>query len=138
MKLADRLPWLCLIFGGVLLLNSDGGTPFSPTAGPRHIVILRESERDTPAFGNMVGLLRAGAPAKYLAEKGHRFTLFDVNDEDENGRPVKLVEELKTFAVPPPALFVLPLDGGNPLYKATLPKPPSADAVVDAVKGTGG
>jgi hypothetical protein len=138
-KLADRVAWLVVIASAFLLMQGGGGvSPFTPASGARHVVILRESGSDTPSFSVMVGSLRAGPQARYLKDKGHQFTLYDLEDKDQNGDPVKQVVELKALNIPPPALFVLDKGTGSVLRKETLPKPPTADAVIEAVKGTGG
>ena len=48
--------------------------------GPRKVLIIRESTRDTPEFGGLLVSLRNGEAEGYLKSRGHKLFTLDDND----------------------------------------------------------
>jgi hypothetical protein len=102
-----------------------------PPAGKRHVVIVRESENDTPDMAFLFNALRTDEPSKWLKEQGHTLAIHDDDDEDQNGQPIPLVEKLEQLG-PVPGLFVLDQTSGIVVHKQELPR--TAPEVIDVVK----
>jgi hypothetical protein len=107
-------------------------TPPTPPVveGKRYVVILSETEDNTPAMGLLVNALRKGETAAYLTSKGHTL---DVLDDDN---PTPIVAKLLPLGVQQPALFVL--DAGTNAVLHSQPLPATAAEVLAAIKAHGG
>lgn len=135
MKPNQRLSLLLASASLVLFALGGGGVPFVPsTPGVRNIVVLREAADTTPDLARLTTALRAGEPAKYLKEKGHKLLILDDDSLDENGQPPKLLTTLLALNPPLPSLFVL--NGDAVLHQGPLPA--SADEVLNIIKRNGG
>lgn len=131
-EFAAIILWLVLQFGGLLPSLPSIGLPwpswFTP-AGPRHLVIVRESADDTPDVARLLTNLREGAIAQQLAAAGHRVTILDDDDRDAAGQPVPVLEAYKPFTLPE----LLVLTQQDKLVRR-LKLPDSATQVVEAAK----
>lgn len=108
--------------------------------GPRKVLIIRESTRDTPEFARLLIAIRNGEPANYLASHKHRLYTLDDNDKDMNGQPTPLVEKWRPHYADMtlPVVFILD-DKGALVHKQELP--PTADnpaTILDILKAHGG
>jgi hypothetical protein len=112
-----------LAFGGE-------GSPFNPP-GPRLVVIVRESEDDTPAFGRMVTNLRNGEPAKTLEVGKHQLDVLD----DDSPTAAKWLPSLAGIQQPA-VLVIAPPE--KVLAKQSLPADATAATVLDILKANGG
>jgi hypothetical protein len=141
MKLSQRIGWLSMAAGGLMLLLGGGSlpSPFVPfvTDGPRHVVILHETEDNSTAKGLMIAGLRTGDNATYLASKKHRLDILD-DPEDERGQKLPLIEHLESLGVAEPAMFILDGDDDPVLYSRTLPPAATAADVMNDLKSHGG
>jgi hypothetical protein len=135
MNLFDRLSWLALIVGGLMLLNGGGDLPFTPAvSGPRTVVILHETAEVTPELSQAFVALRSGDNASYLKSKNHSLLILDDDAVTTGGQPFPLIASLKGEGVPLPATFVL--DGKKVVAKSQLTG--GAAQVMELLKGAGG
>lgn len=130
-------------FSGVVPPKPPGPTPPVPPptpviTGDKTIVILYESENETPAFNLMKVGLRTGDNASYLASKNHDLWLFDAQDEDENGTPNEYVRQLLPLNNNLPAIFILDAKDGRPLFNVSLPDSTTASDVMTIIRQHGG
>lgn len=114
----------------------DGVTPVSLADGPRHVVILHETEHNSVPFGVMVNNLRTGQNKAYLDLKEHRLDIVD--DLDDGSPPPPLIAQLEQKGIPEPAVYVLDGDDDPVLYAAPLPPAASAADVMAILKSHGG
>lgn len=113
-----------LAFGGLSVPGFD-------VPGPRLVVIVRESEGDSPAFARMVTNLRNGEPAKTLEAGQHQLDVLD----DDNPAAAKWLPALQGLQQPA-VLVVRPPD--KVLAKQSLPDSATAQTVLDILKANGG
>jgi hypothetical protein len=105
--------------------------------GKLSVVIVRESEQDSPALGQLFVGLRTGAPAQWLREKGHALVIIDDDTTDADGRPIPLVQTFKSLGITMPCLFIL--DSTNQvILKTTLPADVTPDGVLEMIRSAGG
>lgn len=135
MNLKECLIAAALVFGatfGYQAYQNGGLTPVA--AGARHIVILHETDDDTPAMALLLTGLRVGEFGKYIQDHGHRL---DILDDDQDPRsPDPLITKLESLGVQLPGLFVLDADNDPVLVKESLPA--SQGEILNALKGVGG
>lgn len=115
--------------------DPPGPTP-PPPSGKRDVVILYESEDQTPSRAILFTSLRASQQGQYLKDKGHRLIIIDDDTVGPNGQLAEVVAKYKSLGVPLPALFVLDSATGAVLVKQPLPD--TAGEVVELVKQHGG
>lgn len=124
-------PWDKTTLGATLAAISKefGAPPAPPTPpvveGKRRVVILRESGDDMPADARLYVQLRNDATAAYLKSKGHTLEIADATDNP-----------LFTDGMPLPALLIF--DSATGANVATLPRPATSAAILEAVKQHGG
>lgn len=113
--------------------------PIPPVvAGPRTIILLRESAEDTPSMGRLINSLQAGKAREYLRSKGHSCFVLDDDAVNSAGQPSELVAKWKAFLdVPLPAVAILD-DKQNVLFKISLAEGTTADDVISWLKSKGG
>lgn len=111
-------------------LAKPGPTPPPVTVGKRAVVILRETDDNTPAIGLLTTQLRTGEAAAYLKSKGHTLDILD----DDN--PAPIVTKLVALGVAEPALFILDAATGAVVHQQPLPA--SAAEVLAVLKAHGG
>lgn len=113
--------------------------PPDPTpAGPRTVIILRESAEDTTALARLITNLQAGPGRDYLKSKGHACFVLDDDATDASDRPSPLVEGWKkALNLPFPVVAILD-SKANVLYKQTLGKDSTAEEVLALLKKWGG
>ena len=97
-------------------------------AGPRQVLILRESSEDTPTLARLFTSLQAGKLNAYLRSKGHSAFVLDDDDESQ-----KVKDWNKALGIKLPALAILD-DKGAILYKTTLPDNASDEDVMTVLK----
>lgn len=126
---------LAIIAAGAWLLWSGGNwsIPGFVPAGPKTVLIVRETEDTTPEQAIVATGLRAGAHADYLKSKGHSLLILDDDAVNEAGQPLPLLAKFKPYSVPE-LLIVSPPD--RLIHREPLPA--SADAVMAAIKAKGG
>ena len=113
--------------------HGGGCSVVVPAAGPRQLLVVRETADTTPEFGRYLTELRAGETAKYLKEKKHTLEILDQNGKDENGQPAAELVKYQPFS--PPELFIIaPPD--KLLSRQKLP--PNPAELLAAVKANGG
>lgn len=116
--------------------------PPDPTpAGPRIVLLIRETADTTPALAALINQLRTGPPSQYLKSKGHNLLILDDDSLGGDGKPSVLVEQwrphFKDLNLPAVLVIRKASDGSiQVVSKETLP--PTADAVIDLVKKSGG
>ncbi len=73
--------------------DEDDIVPPTPTPGPKHILIIEETEQGqrTPEIGNILDKLRSEADTGWMKEQGHTLLILDKNLEYSNGQPHPLV-----------------------------------------------
>ena len=134
--------WL-LIAAAVLAAYSVGGSKgcdlpvFVPPApvvveGPRDVLIVHESAKDTPPFGRLASTLREGTVADYLKSKGHNLL---IQDPDDGSPIIKQWQAEITGATLP---IVIVSDKGKLISKDALAADATAQTVLDLVKKAGG
>lgn len=107
-------------------------------AGPRQVLILRESANDTPAMGRLINSLQAGKGREYLKSKGHSGFVLDVDAKGPDGQvPANVAAWKAALNTVLPVLAILDEKGGV-IYKTTLTDDATADNVLDILKGHGG
>lgn len=117
---------------------SPGPIPIPVVEGERTVVIIRESENDTPSFGSLVYGLRTGTNDDYLDSKGHTLLILDQHQLDEDGQPSQLVAGLLGRNSQLPALFILESSDMRPLHDETLAATATAADVMAILKANGG
>lgn len=124
------------VFTEISVALNLGPMPPPGPPGQRTVVIIRETADSTPELARMIVSLRAGTQAKYLADKGHPLLILDDDAVDQAGKPAAIVEKLRPHFkdIKLPALLIL--DGERVVNNE--PLPPTADAVIEAVKKAGG
>lgn len=111
--------------------------PPVPVVGTRLAVILLETAADNPALSSMlVSLRRRGSTAaEYLEAKGHQLLVLDKDSQMAKS----YLDLLRARGVPLPALIVLDSRKGVPDGVYSVDRlPQSAEAVIEALKKTGG
>jgi hypothetical protein len=130
-----KLSLTVLVLAVAALLLAGGGGGAFVTSGPRQVLIVHESEEQTPAFAEMVRDLRIGPHAEYLKSKGHPAPLvLDDETPGPDGSLSGILAPWKPFAVPE----LLILKDGKLVKREPLPAPPAAVSVIDALKKAGG
>lgn len=97
-------------------------------AGPRTVLILRESSSDTPMLARLYTSLQAGKAHAYLKSKGH--SAFVLDKDTDHARVVAWRDALM---LPLPAIAILD-DKGKILYKDILPANTTDEDVLAVVK----
>lgn len=108
--------------------------------GPRSVLIIRESLKDTPEFGGLLVGIRNGEAAGYLKSRGHKLFTLDDNDKDMGGQPTPLVEKWRPHyaGMTLPAVFILS-DKGELVHKQSIDaKASDPNVVLDILKAHGG
>lgn len=104
------------------------------TIGPRQVLLIRESSKDTPELSRLLIGMRNGEPAGYLKSRGHRFFVLDDNDA------TPLVEKWRTHysGMKLPVVLILN-DKAEIVHKQEIP-PTSAEPsiVLEILKAHGG
>jgi len=109
-------------------------TPPPIPAGPRTVLILRESANDTPAMSRLLVSLQAGKGRDYLKSKGHSCLALDVDAKGADGKADANVAAWRVAVdVPLPALAILD-SKGNVLHKEPLPATATADDVLAVLR----
>lgn len=113
--------------------------PDPTPAGPRQVLILRESADDTPAIGRLIVSLQGGKAHDYLKSKGHGCFVLDADAKDESGQPDANVARWKLVlaGVPMPIVAVLHTNGKLLGWK-TIATTDTADNVLTFLKEHGG
>ena len=106
----------------------DPPKPDPIPAGPRQVLILRESSEDTPTLARLFTSIQAGKLNAYLRSKGHSAFVLDDDDESQ-----KVKDWNKALGIKLPALAILD-DKGAILYRTTLPDNASDEDVMTVVK----
>lgn len=123
-----------LVIGGLWIWWAGGITvPGIVSGGPRTVLIVHESNDQTPAFGEMVRDLRTGPHAAYLTSKSHKLLILDDETPGPDGQPSAILAPYRPYAVP--ELIIAKPDGA--LIKRQ-PLPANAGAVIEAIKAQGG
>jgi hypothetical protein len=99
--------------------------------GPRLVVIVRESESDSPAFARMVTNLRNGEAATALETGKHQLDVLD----DDSPTAAKWLPALQGLQQPA-VMVVAPPD--KVLAKQSLPADATAATVLSLLKANGG
>lgn len=119
--------------------NPGPDPPPTPVVeGQRIVVLIRESEDDTPSMAQLIQNLRIGQHADYLESKGHELLILDPDHQDQNGQPLALVQQLKPINSNWPALFILEKSDGRPLHNETLSADATASDVMETIRENGG
>lgn len=100
--------------------------PNPPIAGPRQVLILRESADDSPALSRLIVSLQGGKGRDYLKSKGHACFVLDV--DDAQGAKWK-----ETLNLAVPAVGIID-SKGNVLAKQNLSSGDTADTVLALLK----
>lgn len=114
--------------------------PNPPNAGPRQLLIFRESAQDTPLQSLMFNGLQAGVQSIYLKGKGHGCFVLQADDKGPDGNPPAIVEQWKPHfdGMAFPVLIITDKASGKILHKTTLEPKASADDVLNILKQFGG
>lgn len=111
-------------------------TPPTPvTEGKRTIVILGETEEQTPELFQMYVSLRNNPIAEYLQSRGHRLWILDDDHQDAQSY-VTLLNRNKAAAGLPVEVVIVDAETPKLLYKGNCP--PTAQGVLDLIKANGG
>jgi hypothetical protein len=113
-------------------------TPPPVVSGARGIAIIRETADTTPAVARLVTALRVGPHSQYLASKKHTLQVLDDDSVSGDGRASAAVEAWRPIfaGMKLPVLIIY-----DPVSRSVLskePLPTTAEAVVEAIKKTGG
>lgn len=123
------------IFGWVLLIYlfaTMGGGGVFVVEGPRQMLIVHETEDDTPAIANAIGALRLGSHEAYLKEKKHLLDILDDDKVGPDGQPPALLTKFKPYVLPE-VLVIQPPDKLLAREKFT-----TAEAAMELLKRNGG
>jgi hypothetical protein len=114
--------------------------PNPPNAGPRQLLIFRESADDTPLQKLTFSGLQFGIQSSYLKSKGHAFFLYDDDDKDSQGNPAAIVEQWRPHftGMAYPVLVIVDKKSGAIVHKTSLDAKASADDVLTILKQHGG
>lgn len=117
-----------------------GGTnpqppPTPVTTGRRQIILVRETQDNTPQMNITELSFRSGTQAEYLKSKGHFLVILS----DDRPPPPKLQAVFdKTKAVKLPALAILDADSLAELFVGSIEPDIKPDALLDLIKKHGG
>lgn len=125
-KVAVLCVGLYLIFAAPK--GCDLPLPIPVVSGPRQVLIVHESQLETPLFAGMVRDLRTGPHADYLKSKGHTLTILDQHTPNSP-------EIAKWQPFTPPELLII--KSGELLKREPL-KQIDANAVMSTLKANGG
>lgn len=104
-------------------------------AGPRRILIVRETADATPQLNGELILLRKDPIAAYLTSKGHRLDILDLDAKDKDGAPIKAVTEFKTnYATLKPPAILIQAENNAVVHAASLPADVKAAAILETIK----
>jgi hypothetical protein len=113
-----------------------------PAPGPRLALIIHETAQATVERQAMFTALRTGDPAAYLKSKSHRLLILDQDTTDGQNAPILTAwrTELTRRNQKLPALIILPngADFSPAAALAVGDLPPTAAAVLEAIKANGG
>jgi len=112
-----------------------------PAPGPRLALIIHESAAATVESQALFTALRTGEPAAYLKAKAHRLLILDQDTTDGKNAPTLAAwrTELTKRNQRLPALILTPATDFSPAAAiAVVDLPPTAAAVVEAIKAAGG
>ncbi len=129
----DQLPAKVAELVAALNAPQPPPEPDPPTPvidGKRYVVILRETEDNTPAIGILTTQLRTGEVAAYIKTQGHKLDIFD------DDYPSPLVSKLVAAGEQEPALFILDAATSNVIHSEPLPT--TAAGVMAVLKAHGG
>jgi len=124
----------------------DPPGPIIPVpAGAKVVLILHESQQQTPEFSRLKTNLQTKSDvASYLASKGHTMFVLDIDSTDPDGKPLETIARLKPKIGMKalPVLIVGPKSSagkiGEPTYVESLPNAAVAADVLAVVKKQGG
>lgn len=108
----------------------DVVTPPPVVAGPRTVLIVRESATDSPSDARMFASLQAGQAHQYLKSKGHSAYVLD--DDDPLG-----AKWVAALGIALPAAAILD-DKGVVVFKFSLANGATADELLAVLKSKGG
>lgn len=123
-------------FGTFDWLGSLGGIP----PGPRGVVVIHETEDQTPATGRLIVKLRNGEAAAYFKDKEHSLLILDKDAKDKDGNPSPVVKEWlgQIGDMPLPVLVIYEPKSRKLLIKESLAKDATVDTILAALKAKGG
>lgn len=134
MKAPDTITWLLLGLAVFLLWDDGNGGILAPAQGPRHVLIVREADNQTPELSELTVQLRRGPAADALKAAGHQLDIYDDDDKGGSDKPIPLLEKFTPWLPHGEMVILQPPD--KLLYRG--PIPATADAVVAKVKEHGG
>lgn len=114
--------------------------PNPPEAGPRNVLIFRESANDTSAQARLFTSLQAGNGHEYLQSKGHKSFVLDVDSEDGHGNPAPIVQAWKSHieGAQLPLLIIVDREAKKVVHKSTLAPAATIDDLLKILKENGG
>lgn len=126
--------------GAVAWVSVNGLPSVGPKAGPRGVVILRESSNDDPKFGVLITKLQGPETAEYRKERGHQFSVLDAQSKkaNEQAAVAKWIEIVGTFNESDRWLFIYDLKSRAVLAKQKLPADATVETILAALKAKGG
>lgn len=134
--------FVLLMSGGKV--NPPTPDPVNPVvAGKRIVVVLFESQAQSPEFSRLRISLQAGEAKAYIKQKGHDVYFFDEQQKDASGSILPVIGYLKSNAGGKklPAVFVCEsIDGklGKVVHVESITTETTADNVVEYIRRGGG
>jgi hypothetical protein len=121
-------------------------TPPAPPSGPRNVLVVYESSKQTPAMNVFFNQFRNGTYSQYVRDHKHVVDFLDDNTIDRNKRPAPAVEAWRPFYkdLGLPAVVIT-----DPVTRTVITKeslrgpdgniiPGAADKLLNLLKATGG
>lgn len=140
--MSDRQRYaLALIVLALVAFNVhvNGGLPgVAPSAGPRTVLIVYETEEVTPSFSRLLNGLRTGEHAKYLAD--HKHVLHEIDDDASSveGGKSPLLEKYAESVKYPRSLIIADTATGKVVAVGELTDASTAAGVIKVLKDNGG
>lgn len=115
----------------------------TPTQGKRCVVVLHESQSQSPAFARLRIALQSGDSRKYIRDKGHQLYFVDEQQKGPDGKILDVVEHLKSSLAgkkTPAVLVCEDVNGkcGKVLYVEQITDSTTADNVIEYIRRGGG
>lgn len=114
--------------------------PDPTPAGPRSLLLVRESAETTPALARLVASLRSGPSQQYLRANGHRLDILDDDEVGSDGKPSKTLESWRPHftGMKLPVLIIFDSKTTAILHKESLGDSATDATVIAILKANGG
>lgn len=111
-----------------------------PTSGQRIVLIVHETQDDTPDFSRVLVQLRSGTEADYLKKQGHKLYILDDDTRDTNGQKPGVLEKYDSDiqSVGLPAMLVIDPKTEKLIKSRRLQEGVTASNVTEYIRQAGG